>query len=465
MIAILGIVVGMVLIALAALGLLFLGLWGGEVLVNVLNLGRASRFVLVMVKSLRRNPLRTSLTYLAAFVLVAVVTIIWSALYVLDHLVQTKARDIKVVVSERWQANSLMPFAYARPLCEGGADPSSSRSARPQDAMTWQFYLGTLAPGKQDRENLVFFIALEPRKAVTLMERILDDVPQESHMRTGPRLTQAKDFLLAVERMEKDKRGVILGRKQLKMFNKRVGERMKVTGINFKDLDLEVEIVGSFPEGRYDDTAIMNRDYLNGALDVYPKAHGGNRHPRADRSLNLVVLQVADMDSYQRVTEQIDSCGQFKDPAVKCETLAAYAVTQLESFRDIVWAMRWLLAPAILVTLTLIIANGISISVRERRSEIAVLKVLGYRPAQVLVIILGEAALLGALSGFLSAVVVYQTINRLMDNSDAILPVYIPDAALWWGPAVGILTALAGSIMPAWAACRVQVVAVFSRVT
>jgi len=110
------------------------------------------------------------------------------------------------------------------------------------------------------------------------------------------------------------------------------------------------------------------------------------------------------------------------------------------------------------------IANSIGISMRERRKEIAVLKVLGYRPRQILSIVLGEAMLLGALSGFLSTVLVYQAVNRLMNNNDAILPVYIPDSALWWGPAIGVATGLVGSLVPAWGACRVRVSEVFARV-
>jgi putative ABC transport system permease protein len=41
---------------------------------------------------------------------------------------------------------------------------------------------------------------------------------------------------------------------------------------------------------------------------------------------------------------------------------------------------------------------------------------------------------------------------------------FIPTAALWWGPAVGGLAALFGSVLPAWTACRVQVAEVFSKV-
>ena len=41
----------------------------------------------------------------------------------------------------------------------------------------------------------------------------------------------------------------------------------------------------------------------------------------------------------------------------------------------------------------------------------------------------------------------------------------IDDDALWWGPTVGGIAALAGSIFPAFTACFVKVTEVFSKVT
>src|SRR5439155_1600605 len=161
--------VAVVVAAVLALVPLYAVLFAGEFLCNHLPLGRAARFALIAVKSLRRNPVRTSLTYLAAFVLVAVVTMIWSALHVLDHFMQVKSRDIKVVITEKWRAVSEMPFGYAAPLLQGAADPSRPDSVRPQDGMTWQTYVGTLDPLKKTRDNTIDFVVLEPRKAVTVM--------------------------------------------------------------------------------------------------------------------------------------------------------------------------------------------------------------------------------------------------------------------------------------------------------
>src|SRR5438132_11387814 len=113
MLAFIAVIAGLVLVAFLALAPLFCFLVGAEFLLCHAHLGRVSRFLLLVVKSVRRNPLRTSLSYLAAFVLVAVVTMIWSALYVLDHMTEGRARDVKVIVREKWQDNSEMPLGYA----------------------------------------------------------------------------------------------------------------------------------------------------------------------------------------------------------------------------------------------------------------------------------------------------------------------------------------------------------------
>jgi len=67
--------------------------------------------------------------------------------------------------------------------------------------------------------------------------------------------------------------------------------------------------------------------------------------------------------------------------------------------------------PAVLVSMALVIANAISISVRERRGEMAVLKVLGFRPGQVLQLVLANRFLVGAVSGLTAALATFVIFN------------------------------------------------------
>ncbi len=433
--------------------LAFLASYPGLVTLEVLVLAgvflaRNPKLAQLVLRSLLRNKLRTILTALATFVLVLVVTVVWTILAFLNKATEDKKEDLKAVITERWQLPSQMPYAYAATLSEGAAKRPTD--VRPTDSMTWSFYGGTLDPTKRGNENNIFFFAMDPRKLRGMMDDLQDLDPQ------------------LVQRMVNNKRGVLLGKSRLEQMNKRVGERIFVTSMNYKEIDLEFEIVGELPGARYTLSGVMNHTYLLDALDAHARKNKGVPHPMRNKSLNLVWLKVPDSEDFRRVAEQIMTSSQFTNPAVKCETGSSGISTFLDAYRHLLWAMRVVLAPAILFTMTLIIANSISISVRERRTEMAVLKVLGFQPWQILALVLSEAVLIGVLAGLLSSGLTYGVINGVFGGVKfpiAFFPSFrIPVDALWWGPAAGGLTALIGSIIPAWLAGGVKAAEVFSKV-
>jgi putative ABC transport system permease protein len=464
MVYVVGIIGGLLLAAVLAFLPFFVLLLGGELVLDWVPFLRGSRFVRMILKNLRRNLVRTSLTYLATFVLVFVVTMVWSVLYYLDNFLTAKTKSPKVIVSEKWQIRSQMPFPYSYTLSEGAANPQRPDDVRPLDTMTWQFYSGTTEPAKPAPANILVCIAMEPRKILTMMEDIWDDISTDQGKHRG-QLKPEQEKLVEdyLQRMEATKNGLIVGTGRLRALEKEVGNHLTLSGIDFKGIDLEFEIVGKFPEGRYSEIAVMNRDYLNDAINSYPKTQGGAKHPLADKSLNLVWLLVSDQQAFNRLAEQIESSGLYQAPPVKCQTLSAEIVSALDAYEDLIWGMRWLLSPAILITMTLVLSNAIGISVRERRTELAVLKVLGFGPGQILTLVLGEALLIGAVSGLFSTFLSYATINHGLNQYVENL-IYVPDNAIWWGPGMGALAALGGSVFPAMAACRVKVTDVFARV-
>jgi putative ABC transport system permease protein len=413
-------------------------------------------FVLLALKNIRRNPILSLLTSLGTMVLVLVVTLVWSVLAFLDNATAEKQRNLKAIVTERWQLPSQMPFSYAASLCEGAAREPDD--VRPQDSMTWSFYGGTMDLRNRTLNNTVFAFALEPDKLLTMMDE-LDSLPPAERAAFAP----------AVERLKANRQGIILGRERLALLDKRIGERIKLYGINYRGIDLELEIVGVFPPGRYDKSAAIHRDYLlTELLDKWPREHGGKPHPMADRCLNLVWLRVLDTAAFAQVAQQIETAPYYTNPSVKCETASSGIASFLDAYRDLLWGVRYLLVPSALTSLALVMANAIGISVRQRRTEIAVMKVLGFRPWQMLLLILGESLLLGTLSGLLSAGATWYGVNRLAGGIPfpiAFFPkFFIADQALVWGPAVGAVAALVGSFFPAWTAARVQVTEVFAKV-
>jgi putative ABC transport system permease protein len=212
----------------------------------------------------------------------------------------------------------------------------------------------------------------------------------------------------------------------------------------------------------------MNRDYLNASLAEYKHSHKDVPHPLADKSLNLFWMRLPTTNAFDIMAARLASPGRFASPAVKCETASSGIASWLDGYRDLIWGVRWLLVPTILVVMALVIANAIGISVRERRTEMAVLKVLGFGPGRILGLVLGEAILIGGASGLLSAGLSYFVVHHLMGGIKfqvAFFPVFnIYADAVWWGLVMGAGTALVGSFAPAWAARTVKVSEVFSKV-
>jgi putative ABC transport system permease protein len=404
------------------------------------------KLLLLIVKNLLRNKVRTILTCLATMVLVFVVTMIWTVVYFLDDLTKQKTDNLQAIVTEKWQMAGRMPVSYAQPLSEGAA--SKTGDIRPKDSMIWQFYFGTLDPEKKTRESMVFFVATDPHKIRTMIDELKGLDPQ------------------LVEKLLARKNAALVGPKRLGTIQKKVGETIKVTGLdNYKGLDLELAIVGELPTGQYEDAAIMNQDYLSDSIDANA-GPGGTRRSLDLKRVDFVWLRVGNPEEFTQIGRQIETSPLFRDPAVKFETFGAMVSSFLDAYTGFIWFIKWILVPGSMVSMTMVIANAISLSVRERRKEIAVLKVLGFGPGIILLLVLGEAVLVGTGSGLLTSGIAYEGFNTLFGGIrfPGNPPYPVPLDALWWGPVVGSVTAILGSLLPAWNARTVNVAEVFAKI-
>lgn len=412
------------------------------------------KFLMLIFKNLRRNLVRSMLTSAGVMVLVFVITLIWSILGFLDMATSEKTSNFKGIVTEKWSIPSQMPFAYASTLENGAAREDSD--VKPIDSMTWQFFIGSTEKGKMGFNSFVFAFCMEPKKLLTMMDEL-------DSLQPGPRAELDK----AIQEMEKNRQGIIVGQKRLAALEKKVGDRIKIFGTNYRDLELECEIVGTFPLGRYDNNSCINRDYLNASLDAY-KVSKGKPHPLANKTMNLVWIKVPNKDTFAKVSSQIDNSPMFASPPVKIETASSGVANFLAAYKDLLTILRWVLAPSIIATLAVVISNAISISVRERRKEMAVLKVIGFQPNQIMFLVLGEAILLGVVAGSISSIGTYFFVNRVLGGIPFQIAFFssfpILDGALWWGAAIGFATSFAGSILPALSTRSIKVVDVFSKV-
>jgi putative ABC transport system permease protein len=416
------------------------------------------RGVVLVMRSLIRALLRTSLTYLAVFVLVFMLTCIWSVLDFLGAITVQRDANLKGIITEKYQIPSQMKPSHLEGIKDLIATlPPDQRPDNIDDnIMTWAFVGGTLDPNKRTFQNSLFFFATEPEKVLKMMPG-LEDL-------TGEELDMLKK---ATDAMVRDPKAVVIGAERLRQLGKRVGDRMKVTSINYKELEFDFIIIAEFPSGsRWEQSAVMNRKYLDNELDAY-KGRNGKEHALADKCMNLIWVRLPNPKAFDTLSDKISDPGKFA-PAIKMEIESSAYANFLSPYKTLVSFMRYALAPGLLVITTLVTSLVIGIGVRERKTEIAVLKVLGFRPWMVLGLVLGEALLIGVLSGFMATATAYSVVNAL---GGIPLPIgffgkfFVPENALWWGPGIGGITALIGSILPSISAYGIKASQVFSRVT
>jgi putative ABC transport system permease protein len=269
-----------------------------------------------------------------------------------------------------------------------------------------------------------------------------------------------------VDKLELTTNGCLLGPKRLKTLNRRVGDRFTISGLQPAGVDLEFEIIGVLPPGRWSEAGFMNARYLNAAIDSFCRDHPASKAVFDQRRINLFWVEAGKQEDFPQIVEQINTSPLFAAPPLKCEPFSSLVANYLDSWSGFIWFLQWVLVPGSMFSMVLLIANAISLNVRERTMELAILKVIGFRPRHLLALILGEAILLGAGSGLVAGALIYWIANAMVGGITlgGSEPFPVPWQASLWGAGVGGATALIGSFLPAWTARSVRPAEVFARV-
>ena len=181
----------------------------------------------------------------------------------------------------------------------------------------------------------------------------------------------------------------------------------------------------------------------------------------------MMWLRVETPAAARRVAAQVEQMFVNSQPEVKVETESAGASRFTGRSQDLLSLIN-VVTLVLLVDMALILSNSISITTRDRRGEMAVLKVLGFGPWHVMVLVMGEAILLGAISGLVGACLAW-SVSAL--NAWEAMPIHIgflsqfPIAfeSVPRGLIVGASIGFLGSLLPAWHARRVKITEVFSQ--
>jgi putative ABC transport system permease protein len=117
-------------------------------------------------------------------------------------------------------------------------------------------------------------------------------------------------------------------------------------------------------------------------------------------TVGTYVTQIANPDQAAAMAAAIDKTFENSDAETKTETEGQFYAGFLKMVGDLALILNSI-GLAVAFTILAVCANTMSMSIRERRKEIAVLKTLGFSSALVLSLVLGEALVIGLVGGIL----------------------------------------------------------------
>ena len=450
----------------AALGVMELGIRGLQNLPD--PLGKAAKIGGLVFRSLRRNLLRTALTYVALFTLTGKLTMLYGVVNTIGNLTKDKEDSQLVIMTEKFGIPSMLKPGYVNQLkaiIETKLPPEHRPKDIDKNVMTWSFVGATLDTTKMTKENSLFMFAIDPDVVTNGM------MAEQGLTREDLGDEDWEALVRVIELAKQDKRNVVIGADRLETIGKKVGDEIKLYSTNYKELEFDFKVVGAFPAGsRMGNNAAMRFDYLTSKLEEY-RTRKGEPHPVADRCTNLIWVRMPSKPAYESLAAIVNQPGAFSNPSVKMETFSAAIGSFLEPFKDIFWGLKYIIMPAIVVIMCLVIGITITIGVRERWTEMAVMKVLGFQPWQVMSMIVSEAMLIGVYGGLLSTWSVYflpmaiRSVTKMIGVKIAFFEQFkSPPEILIYGPILGLLVGLIGAALPSWNARKVKVSEVFAQV-
>jgi putative ABC transport system permease protein len=249
-----------------------------------------------------------------------------------------------------------------------------------------------------------------------------------------------------------DRTGAIVGRRTAERFGWKVGDQIPIQGTIFRKKDGAQTWTFTL-DGIYDgdkpgvDTTqfFFNNKYLDEARQW------------GQGSVGWYVVRVDDPAQSAAVAGRLDAMFANSPFETKTSTEKAFVQSFANQVGDIGAIMTAVLV-AVFFTILLVTGNTMAQAVRERTSELAVLKTLGFSNGLVLVLVLVESTVLAAVGGGLGLLLALGFV-RQGDPTGGLLPAfYLPSRQLALGGALILALGVASGLLPAVQAMRLRIV-------
>ena len=254
----------------------------------------------------------------------------------------------------------------------------------------------------------------------------------------------------------KDRQGAIVGARTAQRFGWRIGDRVPLKTTIWGSGNWEFNIDGLYHGKRPQDDETQfwfQWDYFE---EHVPDALKGQ--------VGWYIVRVDSPDDAVHVAKSIDAEFANSPYETKTETESAFAASWVKQFGNI----RFLIVSigtVVFFTLLLVTGNTMAISVRERTSELAVFKAIGFSDRTILFFVLAESLLIAVVGGLVGLLLAVMAIPILGNALNGMLPqLVLAPSVIALGFVTALAVGLASGFLPGLGAMRLQIVNALRRV-
>jgi len=376
---------------------------------------------------------------------------------VLKSAKRSKRRTLLTVMSV---AIAVFLFAALRAVLDGfnaGAEAASSTRVVTIRSTSLMFqmpisHLETIKniPGVQDVTYASWFggIYKDPKNFFGQFA-----VDPEGYLRMYPEI-----LLTPVERKAflDDRTGCIIGEGLARTYGFKVGDKITLqVGIPIygqRDYDFTVRAIYRSGGAAVDNQSMMfhwkyadERSMLKGQIGWY-------------------VTQIANPDQAPQIMRAIDEKFANSPYETKTDTERAFQTSFVSMFGNLNLLLGSI-ALAVVITTLFVAANTMAMSVRERTTEIAVMRTLGFPSATIFLLVAGEGLLMATVGGILGIGVAYTIVNPRFLNAGGFIPeIGVNNTNVLVALALSVGIGVLAGLIPATMASRLKIVDALRRV-
>jgi putative ABC transport system permease protein len=245
---------------------------------------------------------------------------------------------------------------------------------------------------------------------------------------------------------EGEKSAVVVGRRLAEKYGWKLGDHIHLTSSMFNSLSLDLTVRGIYTSPNDEGAVAIHWDYLNEAMGRLDKA-------------SQFWVRARSAEAVPQLTQAIDAI--FRDAPV--ETRTGTLKQLMLNFLSLLGNVKMMLmgiSGGVVFAVLLVVSNTMGMSIRERTVEIATLRALGFRTAQIVRVLVGEAVLL-SLCGAALGLMLAEGLTRMISGLTVggLMPAHLSvgGATLAVMTLVALAIGLLSALVPAYHAARLNI--------